>query len=448
MTRVLLTICLFLLSFTAGAASPFTFKGSEGALIGVYIADLKSGKTLAAYNSSKALVPASVQKCVTAASSQVLLKNVAPFTTRAEIRGRVVDGILEGNLCIVGAGDPTLGSRHFKERGNFASALAGWLRGAGVDSIAGDVIIDENGYPAIGVSPYWLLEDTAWEYGAGLYGINYRDNSFSMTFRRGQDPDIAYVDVVDMLKPGPKNNVCAMRAEGSDILTLSGTLSSESYTSRYSMPVPALALYDDIVAELCAGGIGIGGVISDDVEAVEDVLAYASPLRDDILKVMMFKSDNLFAEGMLRALIGASDYKTFENGIDREKRLWTDKGIDLSSTRWLDGSGLAPVNRMSPRTLGAILEYMAGSPDLSKRYVRLFPLAGKEGTVRSLLAKTRLAGKLALKSGSMNGVLCYAGYKLGEGGAPSHVVVVMVNGATCGSAEIRASIGRYLLSIF
>ena len=78
----------------------------------------------------------------------------------------------------------------------------------------------------------------------------------------------------------------------------------------------------------------------------------------------------------------------------------------------------------------------------------LFPLAGKEGTVRYLLAKTRLAGSFALKSGSMNGVLCYAGYKLNSAKTPTHVVVIMVNGASCKSAEIRSAISRYLLSVF
>ena len=43
-----------------------------------------------------------------------------------------------------------------------------------------DVIVVPDIYPSLGVSPYWLLEDIAWEYGAGLYGFNWHDNSFSM----------------------------------------------------------------------------------------------------------------------------------------------------------------------------------------------------------------------------------------------------------------------------
>lgn len=213
------------------------------------------------------------------------------------------------------------------------------------------------------------------------------------------------------------------------------------------MPAPEIVLYDDMLQEFRLNGIKVGGEYIDSESGPVRSFGYDSPPRDEILKVMMFKSNNLFAEGMLRAIVKSSDDKTYGNAVAVEKDFWSGKGMDLSTSRWLDGSGLAPVNRISPRVLASILEYMAKSGG-SKEYVGLFPRAGREGTVKSLLAKTRLEGTFAMKSGSMNGVLCYAGFKLNAKGVPSHVVVIMVNGASCRSAEIRASIGRYLLSVF
>ncbi|MCM1504461.1 MAG: D-alanyl-D-alanine carboxypeptidase/D-alanyl-D-alanine-endopeptidase [Muribaculum sp.] len=443
---LLMFVCTYLL---AVCADPFSFKGSNNSIIGVYISDLRNGKVIAEYNSDRSMIPASVQKCVTSASAQLLLPPDAPFTTRMMVRGEIDLGVLAGNLYIIGGGDPTLGSRHFSGRSGFVSSVVAWLKDLGVDSIAGDVVMDGSRYPTIGVSPYWLLEDTAWEYGAGIYGINFRDNSFTMTLRPdGKAADaLNNVDVINLLKLGDKNDVQAMRGEGSSMLTVMGTLSTTAYTSRYSTPFPEWDLYDEIVSALSRSDIGLGGKLVDEAYGQERHRDYESPDRDEILKVMMFKSDNLFAEGMLRAMIVDSSERTFSNGVDVEKRLWTGAGVDLSGVRWLDGSGLAPVNRMSPKTLSAILGYMSKSAK-SKEYVALFPRVGKEGTVARLLAKTRLAGKLALKSGSMNGVLCYAGYKLDESGRPSHSVVVMVNGASCGSSEIRTAIGRYLLTLF
>lgn len=447
MLRLVFALILICQAVYGLGADPFSFKGSSGSSIGVYISEIRTGRVVAEHNASRALIPASVQKCVTAATVQLMLDEGSPFTTRAEIFGDISDGTVNGNLYIVGAGDPTLGSRHFKERDSFKFSIVEWLKNLGIDSISGDIIMDGGRYPAIGISPYWLLEDTAWEYGAGLYGINYGDNSFNMTLRPGEDADAGNVEVVNMLVPGQKTDVKAMRGEGSGLLTIYGTLASQSYTSRYSVPIPESVLYDDLVSLFADKGIGLGGNPVMDSSGSKTEFGYDSPVRDEILKVMMHKSNNLFAEGMLRAIVGNSGENTFDKAIALEKDLWTAKGLDLSSVRWLDGSGLAPVNRMSPRLLASVLEFMAKS-SMSRRYVDLFPLVGKEGTVARLIAKTRLAGKLALKSGSMSGVLCYAGYKLDGNGKPTHTVVIMVNGATCGSSEIRGAIGRYLLSVF
>jgi D-alanyl-D-alanine carboxypeptidase/D-alanyl-D-alanine-endopeptidase (penicillin-binding protein 4) len=122
-------------------------------------------------------------------------------------------------------------------------------------------------------------------------------------------------------------------------------------------------------------------------------------------------------------------------------------GVDLSNMKIADGSGLAVTNRLSPRFLGSLLTKMAQSDD-AKNYVSLFPAVGKEGSVRSLLADTRLAGKLVMKSGSMSGVLCYAGYKLDDSGQPTHVVIIMVNGFTCRVTEVRSAVNKWLLTQF
>ena len=48
----------------------------------------------------------------------------------------------------------------------------------------------------------------------------------------------------------------------------------------------------------------------------------------------------------------------------------------------------------------------------------------------------------------MMGVLCYAGYRLGADGKPTHAVVIMVNGYFCPSAEVRKAIQDFLLKTF
>ena len=75
---------------------------------GVYIAEIGSGRVLAQHNTTLPLIGASTQKLVTIASLMRLLDMNHSFTTRVETAGRITGGILEGNLHVIGSGDPTL----------------------------------------------------------------------------------------------------------------------------------------------------------------------------------------------------------------------------------------------------------------------------------------------------------------------------------------------------
>ena len=74
-------------------------------------------------------------------------------------------------------------------------------------------------------------------------------------------------------------------------------------------------------------------------------------------------------------------------------------------------------------------------------------MAGQEGTLKRFLAGTPLEGMIAMKTGSMNGIQCYAGYKLDEDYAPTHIVVVMMNDMTNRSVA-RSELEKLLLHVF
>lgn len=445
------TFLTFLLTFTLAfceLAHAADIKVNQPAEVGVLIVELSSGREIVAKNTGKTFIPASTVKCVTAAAVQISKNKNFSFSTAVETRGRIVDGVLNGNLYIIGGGDPTLCSRHITGRRPFTDSVIDWLRNEKIDSIAGDLIIDASIYPSIGISPYWLIEDTAWEYGAGLYGINYRDNGFEMTAFPGEPCyDAPYdIEVVNELRQGKKTDVMAFRGEGSCLLTLTGTVvGSKGYSSRYSLPVPWLAMHDDLSAAMKSSGIGVGGRLDMRDDGPRKKMIYESPIRDEILTVMIHKSHNLFAEGMLRSLtLDKPEPRGFTEAVAQERKVLEDAGIDFSYNKIVDGSGLAITNRVTPAFMSSVLGLMSNSGD----YVNLFPKVGKEGTVKRLLSGTRLQGRLALKSGSMSGVLCYAGYKLDASGRATHSVVVMVNGFNSPAAEVRKAVADFLLSVF
>ena len=81
----------------------------------------------------------------------------------------------------------------------------------------------------------------------------------------------------------------------------------------------------------------------------------------------------------------------------------------------------------------------------SEAFLASLPKPG-EGTLNTLLPKLPADQKarLRLKSGSMDGVLCYSGYVLDEEGKPARAFSLMVNGATAKTAVVREALGALI----
>lgn len=139
----------------------------------------------------------------------------------------------------------------------------------------------------------------------------------------------------------------------------------------------------------------------------------------------MMRSDNLYAEALLRTYSLSSDCvpASTSKAAELEFDFWKDKGLNMNGVKIIDGSGLSRQNRLTAEFLAEMLLQMSDNID----YVSFFPLAGQDGTLRKFLKDTPLDSYIALKTGSMRGVQCYAGYKLDDDYAPTHVVVVIIN---------------------
>ena len=110
----------------------------------------------------------------------------------------------------------------------------------------------------------------------------------------------------------------------------------------------------------------------------------------------------------------------------------------MSGVVFADGSGLSRANRTTARFMTDVLALKSHDP----YYASFFPLAGREGTLRNLLAGTPLEEYVAMKTGSMSGIQCYDDY------IPTHSIVIIVNGMRGSRAEVRRGVERMLLSIF
>ncbi len=197
---------------------------------------------------------------------------------------------------------------------------------------------------------------------------------------------------------------------------------------------------DDFTADLWTEGITIDNNLIEPTDTIP-LFIHSSKQLPKLLHHMLVESDNLYAEAIGRAL---SPDLSLSSALDTTVSFLSTIGINPKHMRMIDFSGLSRTNLITPRDLANILTTMAYNRD----YVSAFPLAGREGTVKRLLYKTRLAGCLALKSGSMTGVLSYAGYKLDKSGNPTHVIVIMVNNALCRQSDVKRHIEQWLLNFF
>lgn len=357
----------------------------------VMIIDLESGEVAASYGADKSLLPASVMKAVTTAS---LLNAVGPqwrYVTSVYIDGNIRDGVLNGNLIIVGSGDPSLNCKCEPKSDDFVEEIVNALKTKNISKIKGRIIIDQSAFEEPCIPPSWQQGDLKYAYGTGCHGLNFENNASG-------DKSVANPSAVFEQR-------------------LLGCLRSNG-----------IQLDSEVVAQ----------------GNRRKLTGHVSPSLADIMTSCMMRSDNMFAESLLRTYALRKGEKGATDVAARlETEYWKGRGLPMDGVRIIDGSGLSRENRLTAGFLASVLKVMADNVD----YASFFPLAGQEGTLKKFLADTPLATYIALKTGSMKGVQCYAGYKVDEDFAPTHIVVVIGNDFR-DRARFRSAVERMLLDAF
>lgn len=217
---------------------------------------------------------------------------------------------------------------------------------------------------------------------------------------------------------------------------------NEMLVNDFMYAQPLSALTGEFISDLRINGIDIAETDYEPSDTIASIyFEYKSRPLKDITRDLMFKSNNLAAQSVGRSLSKELDHS---DAINNLRTILQSNGVDTCSLKMVDFSGLSRANLVTPRTLSRILSVMKINND----YISCFPKVGRQGTVKRFLNNTRLEGQLALKSGSMTGVLAYAGYRLDNNNKPTHLIVIIVNNALCPQADVKRSIERWLLKIF
>lgn len=126
-----------------------------------------------------------------------------------------------------------------------------------------------------------------------------------------------------------------------------------------------------------------------------------------LLADMNKPSSNYLAEGFRQALLdahAASDYQALMTSA------WRQIGLPVEGCRFADGSGLSRENRLTPRFLVGLLQYMRTESDCAGPFVNSLPIAGVDGTLRKRMLDSCAAGCVRAKTGFLTGVSTLSGY--------------------------------------
>jgi serine-type D-Ala-D-Ala carboxypeptidase/endopeptidase (penicillin-binding protein 4) len=145
---------------------------ADGAAVTAAAVDLQSGTVIEQFNAEARLTPASLTKLATAAAALQAWPADKMFTTRLLSTARIVrGGVLDGDLILQGAGDPSLDDHSLW-------VLAAQLRGAGVKRVSGRLIVEPTPFGAVGCETKdrcdaLLRSDTSYNAPLSAFGVDF-----------------------------------------------------------------------------------------------------------------------------------------------------------------------------------------------------------------------------------------------------------------------------------
>ena len=424
------------------------------ASIGIYMTNIKTGETIAAYDEQKAITPASTIKLITSATALQLLGGAYRTYTTVGYSGTIDEkGILHGDLIIRGGGDPSLGSAFgSRDPNDFIDQVAWSIRSSHIKAIDGNIIVDNslfNDY--FPTSPKWMMEDVIWYYGTGCHAFSYRDNRLDIEVKyNGREYEITNIKPANLfqietdLSKGEEENIVVQNT--GNRYTLSGTIPQQKNRYRLSLAVarPDSLFIHELSDRLQRLGITVnhrGYETSANRETT--LFRYPSDSLAYLVRSLNKRSDNLYAESVLRLLSISSGTKgNCREGIGQIRRYWQSCGADSLGLFMYDGSGLARNNKVSAKYLARVLEIAAQEPQTGDIFVNSLPLVGKEGSVATFMRNNKLPGELRLKSGSMSDIHAYAGYYTTP--QNRYAIVIMVNNYNSSRAQLKQKMATLL----
>ncbi|MCX7621208.1 MAG: D-alanyl-D-alanine carboxypeptidase/D-alanyl-D-alanine-endopeptidase [Acidimicrobiales bacterium] len=368
-----------------------------------------NGRILVRVNGDLPLVPASTNKLLTA---NAVLDRLGPQSRLATVvrasRPPGPDGVVDGDLFLVGGGDPLLFTEGFrvtlKDRNqpqtDFAQ-LADRIKAAGITEIRGNIVADDSRYDSLRNVPSWppsyqkegaVGALSALEVNRGETGLSADPDKPAKIRRLGDPPTLGAEPLASLL-----------RQRGVKV------------TGR---PVAGTA----------------------PEQAIEIARLESLPLKDLVAEMLTW-SDNTTAELLTKELgLQAVGEGSTSAGTEVIRANTIAEGLPEHGLSIVDGSGLDRGNRLTCDLLVALLDH-EGSDSLLAQGLAV---AGRSGTLRTRFRGSPAEGRVRAKTGTLSDVHALAGYVDASDGTQLTFAVIL-NGQIAADRPIEDEIAQVFI---
>lgn len=379
-------------------------------------------ETLININANKKLTLASLSKVVTSYS---VLNNFPPtyqFVTKIKTDGKIENNTLQGNLYLVGGGDPSFNS----EGMNY---LASVLKKKGIKKIIGDIIVDDSYFDNIRYDESRGKLRADFIYDAPVGAMSYNWNTIRITIKPAQVGSAAkveiyppndYVKVSGSVKTvnGATNRVRAerrMTKNGQNILFLRGNLGRNygSLVFEKNVTHPDLWSGRGLKYILKKDGIAHNGVVKNSLTPAS-AISLAEFAGKDIMGLLtdLNKDSNNHVAEMLTKAIAVKNNKTgsIAEGIkiiNHETKLLILRPQEYS---FVSPSGLSLDNQISSANILKIFEGIALNKNHQDAFMKSLPVAGVDGTLKKRKIASANVEWVKAKTGFITGAISLGGY--------------------------------------
>ncbi|MDH4454866.1 MAG: D-alanyl-D-alanine carboxypeptidase/D-alanyl-D-alanine-endopeptidase [Verrucomicrobiota bacterium] len=396
-----------------------------GAAIGFCLINAE-GEAVLAEDAETAFIPASSLKTLTTATALEILGPDFRFTTELKSAAPIKDGVIQGDLVIIGGGDPMLSVDDLKD-------WAADLKLRGLVRVAGGIRGDASVFPGSLYGDFWNWGDIGNGYGSGVAGLNLNHNRYILAFRAGaalgspasilgtevEIPGVVWNNEVTTAAPDSGDGVVIHGGETTSLIHLRGTvpLGAAKFQVNGAVPDPAGFAVHQFHRALQEVGIQLGAGSPSMASPAHSLLQHSSPPLIEIITSIHASSDNHETECVFRML----GVKAAKPSAEVIREHWKARGLEFIGLRMEDGCGLARADFIRPLDL-ARLQLLAGQGPQGAAYKA------------SLLSQDGLRWK----GGAMSGVRTFTGYVTGKSGT-EYCFAFMVNHYTDGKAVSELS---------